>query len=131
MPPWDDSQIRLVTGWPFLQSLFHFCPDISFRQEQFWIKFFKVCMWPHSYTGGPFYLLEAPPRYVSPFASSEIILFPLLSGMEAPSLGPSFLLNFIMSVSCIMCIRYFLTNSYLSVSAFHLGLGYDAQDDLF
>ena len=25
----------LVTGWPFLQSLLHFCPCISFRQEQF------------------------------------------------------------------------------------------------
>ena len=30
-----------VTGWPFLQSLLHFCSYISFRQEQFWVKYFE------------------------------------------------------------------------------------------
>ena len=39
--PWDGSQVRLVTGWPFLQSLLQFCPCISFRQEKFCIKNFE------------------------------------------------------------------------------------------
>ena len=36
---WISSQP--VTGQPFLQSLLHFCPCISFRQEQFWVKIFE------------------------------------------------------------------------------------------
>jgi hypothetical protein len=36
----NGSQVGLVTGWPFLQSLFHFCPCISFQLEQFWVKNF-------------------------------------------------------------------------------------------
>ena len=35
------SKVGPATGWPFLQSLLHFCPCISFRQEQFWVKNFK------------------------------------------------------------------------------------------
>ena len=38
---WDGSQIGPVTGWPFFQSLLHFCLCISFRQEQVWGKMFK------------------------------------------------------------------------------------------
>jgi hypothetical protein len=34
-PKWD------VSGWPFLHSLLHFCPCISFRQEHFWVKIKK------------------------------------------------------------------------------------------
>ena len=33
--------LSLVTGCPFFQSLLHFCPCISFRQEQFWVKIFE------------------------------------------------------------------------------------------
>ena len=41
LPTWDGSQVGSVTRQPFLQSLLHFfffCPWISFRQEQFWIR---------------------------------------------------------------------------------------------
>ena len=37
----DRTQVGPVTGWPFLQSLLHFCPCCSFRQEQFWVKNFE------------------------------------------------------------------------------------------
>jgi hypothetical protein len=39
-----------------------------------------------------------------------------LSGIEAHTLGPSFLLNFIRFVTCIMGILNFLANIHLSVS---------------
>ena len=39
---WDGSPGGTVSGWPFLQSLLHFCPSISFRQEQFWVKNFEI-----------------------------------------------------------------------------------------
>ena len=29
-----------VTGWPFLQSMLHFCPCTSFRQDEFWVESF-------------------------------------------------------------------------------------------
>jgi hypothetical protein len=38
--PWDGSQIELVIGWPFLESLFHLCPCISFRQVNFGVESF-------------------------------------------------------------------------------------------
>ena len=38
---WDGFQVGLVTESPFFQSLLHFCPCISFRQEQFWVKKFE------------------------------------------------------------------------------------------
>jgi hypothetical protein len=34
---WGGSPSGAVSGWPFLQSLLHFCPCLSFRQEQFWV----------------------------------------------------------------------------------------------
>jgi hypothetical protein len=37
---WDESQVGLVNGQPFIQSLLHFCTCISFRQEQFGVKSF-------------------------------------------------------------------------------------------
>jgi hypothetical protein len=40
-PLWDRPQVGPVTRWPSLQSLLHFCPCISFRQEQFWVKNFE------------------------------------------------------------------------------------------
>jgi hypothetical protein len=46
------------------------------------------------------------------------ILFPLLSGIEV-SLFCLFLLNFLKSVGCNMCILYFLVNNYLSVNTYH------------
>jgi len=53
--PWIGSQVGPITGWPFLQSLLHFCPWISFKQEQFWVKSLKVGWWPLAFTGGPIY----------------------------------------------------------------------------
>jgi len=43
---WDGSQGGVVYRWPFLQSLLRFCPCISFRQEQFWVKIFEMGGWP-------------------------------------------------------------------------------------
>ena len=43
----------------------------------------------------------------------------LLSGIEASSLGPSFLFNFFGSVGYIMCILFFMTNSHWSVSTYY------------
>ena len=36
--PWDGSQVAPVIGWLILHFLLHFCPCISFRQVQFWVK---------------------------------------------------------------------------------------------
>jgi hypothetical protein len=55
---WCLSMGWLVPGQPFLQSLLHFCPWISFRHEQFSSKTLMVGWWPHSSTGGPVYVLE-------------------------------------------------------------------------
>ena len=38
--PWDRFQFGQVTGWPFLQSLLHFCPYTSFSQVQCWLEYF-------------------------------------------------------------------------------------------
>jgi hypothetical protein len=35
---WDGSPGGAVSGWPFLQSLLHTLPHISFRQDPFWVK---------------------------------------------------------------------------------------------
>jgi hypothetical protein len=35
-----------------------FCPCIFFRQEQFWVKYFKMGGWPHPSTTGHVYLLD-------------------------------------------------------------------------
>jgi hypothetical protein len=44
---WDGFQVGQVTGRPFLQSLLHICPHISFREEQFEvISFVGVSMSP-------------------------------------------------------------------------------------
>jgi hypothetical protein len=45
-----------------------------------------------------------------------IILLPLLSGIEASTLWPSFLLSIIWSVSCSVDILCFWANIHLSVS---------------
>jgi hypothetical protein len=42
----------------FLQSLLNFCPWVSFKQKQFWVKHFEMSVCPHSLTGGHVYLLE-------------------------------------------------------------------------
>ena len=55
---WEGSLGRAVSGRPLLQSLFHFCPCLSFRQEQFWINIFEMCEWPHPSTWGSAYLLK-------------------------------------------------------------------------
>ena len=75
----------------------------------------------------PPYLILAPISSHSPLSHPGpsiplppvIILFSLLSGIEVSSLGPSPLLSFIRSVSCIMVIGNFLANVQLSVSTYH------------
>jgi hypothetical protein len=39
---WDESQVGPVIGWPFLQFLLLFCPSISFRHKQYWVKKFDA-----------------------------------------------------------------------------------------
>jgi hypothetical protein len=48
---WDGSPGGVVSGWPFLQSLLHSFPYISFRQEQFWVNIFEMGGLPHPSTG--------------------------------------------------------------------------------
>ena len=47
------------------------------------------------------------------------ILFPLVSMIQASSLGPFFLSNCFESLGYIMGILYFMANTYLSVSTYH------------
>lgn len=78
--PSDESQVRLVTGWPFLFSMFCCCPCISFRQEQFGVKNFEDA---HASTGDPVYLLKVVSSdFISPllgifkisFLSCKVVL---------------------------------------------------------
>jgi hypothetical protein len=79
---WNGSQVEVISGWPFLESLLHFCPCISFRQEQFWVKFFEVGEWPHPSTGGHAYLLEVVSSgSISPLMSSLTKVIPLGLGV--------------------------------------------------
>ena len=55
---WDGSLGGVVSGWPFVQSLFQFFPCLSFGQEHFWVKNFEMHGWPHPSTGGCAYPLE-------------------------------------------------------------------------
>jgi hypothetical protein len=67
----------------------------------------------------------SPPHLLSHLGPSltlppvVIISFPILSGVEAFSLGHFCLLHFLWSVGCILGILYFLANIYLSVIAYH------------
>jgi hypothetical protein len=79
-----------------------------------------------------------PPSFSYPGLSLpqplKIILFPILSGNETPTLGPSFFFSFRWSMSCIMDILNFLANIHLSVNTYHrcpLSFGYITQDDIF
>ena len=56
--PWDGSQVGTLIGCPFLQSLFHLCPYISFRQDKFWVKSFVGRLVSLSSIGGPAWLQE-------------------------------------------------------------------------
>ena len=53
----DPNLGRSLDGFPSVSAPF-FCPCVSFRQEQFWVKIFEIGGWPHSSTGGHVYLLE-------------------------------------------------------------------------
>jgi hypothetical protein len=58
---WNGSLGGAVSGWPFLQTLFHFfffCTCLSFGQEHFWVNNFEMGGWPHPSTRGCAYLLE-------------------------------------------------------------------------
>ena len=48
---WAVSQVGTVSGWLFLQSLLHFCPCITLRLDQFWVKNFEIGGWPCPLTG--------------------------------------------------------------------------------
>ena len=63
-----------------------------------------------------------PPSHTGPSLPlpSVIILFPLLSGIEASTLGPSFLLSFMWSVSYMTNILNSMANAHLSVSTYHV-----------
>jgi hypothetical protein len=62
-----------------------------------------------------------PPGCLPPTASLDYFV-PLLSGIKASSLGPSFLLNFLWSVCCIMTILYFfgLLSTYWWIHTIHV-----------
>jgi hypothetical protein len=50
---------------------------------------------------------------------SMTLLFSLLSEIQASLLGSSFLFNFLVSVSYIVDILYFMGNIHLSISSYH------------
>jgi hypothetical protein len=50
--------VGLVTGQPFVHSLLYFGSCISFRQEQYGVKFFEGGVVFPSLQWGPVYLLE-------------------------------------------------------------------------
>lgn len=54
----EGSHGGAVSGQPFLQLPLHFCPWISIRQGQFWVKIFQMSEQPHSSTRGHTYVLE-------------------------------------------------------------------------
>jgi hypothetical protein len=48
---------QFLDGLSFsLCSISH--PSVTFRQEQFWVKDFEMCEWPHPSSGGHMSLLE-------------------------------------------------------------------------
>jgi hypothetical protein len=59
-----------------------------------------------------------PSSSLPPSASHDYFV-PLLSGFQVSTFGPSFSLNFLQSVSCIMGILDFLASIYLSVNTYH------------
>jgi hypothetical protein len=74
---WDGSQVGVVSGWLFLQSLLHFCPCISFRQARFWVNFLR-------WVGGTIPQLEALSMWSLQDSSPHCWAFQL----RAFSLGP-------------------------------------------
>jgi hypothetical protein len=65
--PWDGSQVRQVTGWPFFQSLLHFPPVLLLDINNSGLKFLR-------WMGGPIPSLEALPIC---WRWSLQVLFPL------------------------------------------------------
>ena len=101
---WDEYQVGLVIGWPFLECLLHFCPWSSFTQEQFWVKKFEgslvapsfyceLCLWRWS--------VQVPSPHCWAF---WLRLFPLSPGnLSLPKISGTF------------CSTYFYSFSWPSV----------------
>ena len=79
------------------------------------------CLFPYLILSSPLFpsssLFHSGPSLLS---VPMIVLLPLLSGVEASTFWPYFLLSLIWSVSCIMSIPCSLPNIHLSVSAYHV-----------
>jgi len=84
--------------------------------------YFQSFSWPSGLLSCPlptYLILFSSPIQVPLSLPPMIIFFPLLSEIEASSLGPSCLLHFLLSVGCILGVLYFLVNIHLSVSTYH------------
>jgi hypothetical protein len=86
---WDGSQGGAVSGLSFLQYLLNFfCPYISFRQEQFWVKNSKMDRWPYPSFGGHVYLLDMVfPGSISPLLGFSVNVIPVGSWEPLASLA--------------------------------------------
>jgi hypothetical protein len=61
-----------------VRSLLHFCPCISFRQDQFWVKNFEHQWVAPCLKWGPFYLLDVVSSALSPYCWAFWVLpYPL------------------------------------------------------
>ena len=98
---------------PFLKAAYFHSFSLS-------LSWFLSCSPPPYLILFPFY----PPSLLFLLGSSlplipMIILLPFLSQLQASSLGPLCLLNFLWSVGGILGIMYFLVNFHLSMSTHH------------
>jgi hypothetical protein len=55
---WDEFLGGAVFQWPFLQSVCHLCPCLSFEQQHFWVNIFEMPGRPHTTNWICAYLLK-------------------------------------------------------------------------
>ena len=94
-------------------------PTAAYFNSFSWPSMYPSCLFPYLILP---LLFPSPspvlPSFLSPSASQEYFV-PLLSGFQVSTLGSSFMLSFLQSVSCIMGILNFLASVHLSVSTCH------------
>jgi hypothetical protein len=77
---WHDSQGGNISGWPFLQGVFHFLSLSFLGQEQFWVRKFEI-------RGDPIPQLGAMPIYWKS-ALQVLSLLCCIFQLESSLLGP-------------------------------------------
>ena len=107
---WAGSQFGPITGPPFPQALLQVWLCSYFKEEQFWVRLFDCGMATYSSFWCPVFILEVDSTssllilwgissVILPFESwwthSDWFFFSLPTGIEASSLGPFSVLNFL------------------------------------